>query len=152
MIVDSRGIQSYLATAGTMFAGTLGVMMSKITILIVLSLVSMIVGKMLLFYAFLTSKHHHHHGHHDHVSHYGHHIHPHHHGYHHGYHHKHSHGHHHHVPYVKYTKDKYYIKHTPSESSHDALVESSQPSLSYQSPSLPSTGSLGSSGVSYYKR
>ncbi|XP_050521642.1 uncharacterized protein LOC126894567 [Daktulosphaira vitifoliae] len=111
--LQSRGIQSYLATAGTMLAGVMGIILMKMKILVILTLMSTIIGKMLLFYAFLKSDHYHHH----------------------------SHKPHHSVPYVKYTKDKYYIKHSPHLSSHDAVVEDIGHSP-YSSPQ--------SSGVSYY--
>lgn len=137
---EGRGIQSYLATAGTMFAGVLGIILTKIKILVVLSLVSTVVGKLLLLYAYLKSDHHHHHDYHSHG--------------HHGHHHHHGHGHHHHVPYVKYTRDKYFIKHTPiSHHSHDAAAVVDSPSPSpYHSHSPSASYSSPSGGVSYYKR
>lgn len=122
LITESRGIQSYLATAGTMFAGILGVMMTKIKILVILSLMTTIIGKMLLFYAFL--KFHHYEPHH--------------------YHHNKA---HHHVPFVKYTKDKYYIKNTPTEHNHDVIVDHE----THHNQS-PYRGHTPSGGVSYYKR
>lgn len=120
LITESRGIQSYLATAGTLFAGVLGVMMTKIKILVILSLMTTIIGKILLFYAFL-------HSHHPSSSHY------------------HHHKPHHHVPFVKYTRDKYYIKNTPTEHSHDVIVD-------HDSHHTPYHGQRPSGGVSYYKR
>lgn len=112
---ESRGIQSYLATAGTLFAGALGIIMTKIKILVILSVMTTVIGKLLLLYAFLKSEHFHQHSHHK----------------------------AHHVPFVKYTKDKYYIKQTPPEHSHDVIVDSPHNSP-YQGHSP--------SGVSYYKR
>ncbi|XP_050442989.1 uncharacterized protein LOC126847052 [Adelges cooleyi] len=112
--LQARGIQSYLATAGTMLAGVLGVILMKIKILIVLTLISTIVGKLLLFYAFLKSDHFHHYSHKPH-----------------------------HVPFVKYTKDKYFIKHSPHVHSQDVVVDDHGHSP-YSNPHL--------SGISYYKR
>lgn len=113
---SSRGIQSYLATAGTLFAGVLGIILTKIKILVIVSLMTMVIGKMLLFYAFLKTDLHHHHS-----------------------------KPHHHVPFVKYTKDKYYIKHTPTEHNHDVFVESESPTIH-----SPYYGHQ-SGGVSYYR-
>ncbi|XP_025205272.1 uncharacterized protein LOC112601729 [Melanaphis sacchari] len=129
--LQSRGIQSYLATAGTLLAGVLGVIMTKISILIALSILSTVIGKMLLVYALFKSDPHHHLPHYK-AAHYNAH------------------------PLVKYTKDKYYIKNTPSIHNHDLIVDS--PS-EYSSPYVYSPSVLESTvhdqklkGVSYYKR
>lgn len=116
-IAESRGIQSYLATAGTMFAGVLGIILMKIKILVVLSLITTIIGKMLLFYAFIKAYDPHSH-HHVHKS---------------------------HAPFVKYTRDKYYIKHAPSEHNHDVIIEPDHHHTPYR-------GHQPLGGVSYYKR
>ncbi|KAF0750941.1 Uncharacterized protein FWK35_00036545 [Aphis craccivora] len=128
--LQSRGIQSYLATAGTLLAGVLGVIMTKISLLIALSLLSTVIGKMLLFYAlFKTGPPHPYY----------------------------KAAHHHAQPFVKYTKDKYYIKNTPSVHNHDVIVDSppehSSPYHAY-SPSIldSSVHDHKLKGVSYYKR
>lgn len=128
VIAESRGIQSYLATAGTLFAGVLGIMLSKITLLIVLGVMSTVIGKLLLLYALskAASPHHHHP---DYKSTF---YHP--------------------QPYVKYTKDKYFIKNTPSVHSHDVIVDSSpEPYSPYHAHSPPYLDHK-QKGVSYYKR
>lgn len=130
--LQSRGIQSYLATAGTLLAGVLGVIMTKITVLIALSLFSTGIGKMLLIYALFKSGSHHHHP-------------------------NYKSAHHHAQPFVKYTKDKYYIRNTPSVHSHDVIVDSppghSSPYHSYSPPILESSvHDHKLKGVSYYKR
>jgi len=128
--LQSRGIQSYLATAGTLLAGVLGVIMTKITVLIALSLLSTVIGKMLLVYAFFKTDPHHHYP-------------------------NYKSAHHHAQPFVKYTKDKYYIKNTPSVHSHDVVVDSpsehSSPYHAY-SPSVvdSSVHDHKLKGVSYY--
>jgi len=130
LISESRDIKSYLATAGTLFAGVLGVMLTKISLLIVLSVLSTVIGKMLLLYAlFKTAPHHDHHSY--------------------------KSAHHNAQPFVKYTKDKYYIKHSPTLHSHDVVVDSpSEQESPYHSPySLESTvHDHKLKGVSYYKR
>lgn len=134
-ITESRDMKSYLATAGTMFAGVLGVMISKISLLIVLSVMSTVIGKLLLLYAlFKTSPHHDHHDHYKYKSAY-----------------------HHAQPFVKYTKDKYYIKNTPSIHSHDVVVDSptehSSPYYEHSPYVLESSiHDHKLKGVSYYKR
>lgn len=119
-----------MATAGTLFAGALGVMMTKITVLIVLSVLSTVIGKMLLLYAlFKTGPHHDHY--------------------------KYKSAHHHAQPFVKYTKDKYYIKNTPSVHSHDVVVDSPPEHVSpYHSPYVLESAVHDHKlkGVSYYKR
>lgn len=133
LISESRNIKSYLATAGTLFAGVLGVMLTKISLLIALSVLSTVIGKMLLLYAlFKTGPPHHDH-------------------------HNYKSAHHHAQPFVKYTKDKYYIKNSPSVHSHDVVVDSPP---EHESPyHAHSPYVLESSvhdhklkGVSYYKR
>jgi len=127
---ESRGIQSYLATAGTLLAGVLGVIMTKITVLIALSLLSTVIGKLLLVYALFKSGSHHHYP-------------------------SYKSAHHNAEPFVKYTKDKYYIKNTPSIHNHDVVVDSpseySSPYHAY-SPSIldSSVHSHKLKGVSYY--
>jgi hypothetical protein len=130
--LQSRDIKSYLATAGTMFAGVLGVMISKISLLIVLSVMSTVIGKLLLLYALFKSSPHH-----DHY--------------------KYKSAYHHAQPFVKYTKDKYYIKHTPSIHSHDVVVDSptehSSPYYEHSPYVLESSvHDHKLKGVSYYKR
>lgn len=131
--LESRDMKSYLATAGTLFAGVLGVILTKITVLIVLSVLSTVIGKMLLLYAlFKTGPHH------DHPSYKSAHYNAH--------------------PLVKYTKDKYYIKNSPSVHSHDVLVDS--PPEHDASPYIAHSPYILESavhdhklkGVSYYKR
>ncbi|XP_022171087.1 uncharacterized protein LOC111034265 [Myzus persicae] len=126
--LQSRDIKSYLATAGTLFAGALGVMMTKISLLIVLSVLSTVIGKMLLLYAlFKTPPHHNHHSY--------------------------KSAHHHAQPFVKYTKDKYYIKNSPSVHSHDVVVDS-PPEHHEHSPYVLESAVHDHKlkGVSYYKR
>jgi len=134
LISESRDIKSYLATAGTLFAGVLGVMLTKITVLIVLSVLSTVIGKMLLLYALFKTGH----PHHDH--------------------HSYKSAHHNAQPFVKYTKDKYYIKHSPTVHSHDTVADSppeyeASPYHAHLPYALESTvHDHKLKGVSYYKR
>lgn len=96
-ITESRGIQSYLATAGTMFAGILGIILTKIKILVVLSVLTTIFVKMLLLAFFIKPEYY------DNSNFY--------------HHYKDNY----HAPSIKYTKAKY--KNNPSDYSYDVIED-----------------------------